>query len=265
MDMADTQLTPAEAALLLKPRRGSGTSCLQCALLALVAKGHLSIEDGHGLLRQRQLRRGPGDRSALPPHHQVVKDAVFVSGEDSASAAEVSTALRKAFGADHGGYVHDHVAPALIARGLITRSDRIWLGLVPYVHYERSGEGERRARTIGALLDELAEMKSLVRSDPYRARRLLQAAGVLVILSPQARAQAKKLKSLLQERGDGTAGTHGVEGSSEWQVGVDVGDLGSAADCIDLLDGVSCASDFTGGDSGGDGGGDGGDGGGGGD
>lgn len=260
--MADAQLTPAEAALLLKPRRSSGTSCLQCALLALVAKGHLSIEDQGGIFGSRQLRRGPGDGSALPAHHQVVNEAIFSGGEDGATAAEVSTALRKAFGADHGGYVHDHVAPALIARGLISRSDRKWLGLVPYVHYELSAEGSRRARTIGSLLDELAGMKSLVRSDPHRARHLLEAAGVLVILSPQARAQAKKLKSLVQERGDGAAVTYTSDGSSDWQVGVDVGDFGSAAECIDLLDGVSCASDFTGGDSSGsDGGGDGGGGG----
>lgn len=263
--MTDAQLTPAEAALLLKPRRGSGTSCLQCALLTLVARNHLSINDGGGLFGQKQLLRGPGDGLALPAHHQAVMDAVFADGRTSAGASEVSSALRNVFGADHGGYVHDHVAPALIARGLISRSDRKWLGLIPYIHYELSAEGRRRAQYIGALLDELAQMKSLVRSDPHRARRLLEAAGVLVILSPQARAQAKKLKLLVQERSDGATVTYGGEGSGEWQIGVDVGNLGSAADCIDLLDGVSCASDFTGGDGSGDGGSDGGDGGGGGD
>jgi hypothetical protein len=146
-------------------------------------------------------------------------NAVFADGRASAGASEVSSALRNVFGADHGGYVHDHVAPALIARGLISRSDRKWLGLIPYIHYEVSAGGRRRAQYIGALLDELAQMKSLVRSDPHRARRLLEAAGVLVILSPQARAQAKKLKSLVQERSDGATVTYGGEGSGEWQIG----------------------------------------------
>jgi hypothetical protein len=262
--MTDFQLTPAEAALLLKPRRGSATSCVQCALLALVAKGHLSIEAKSGSFDRARLLRGDGDGAPLPDQHRVIKEAVFETGRDSASSIEVSASLRTAFGTDHGGYVHDHVAPLLIERGLLHRSNRKWLGLIPYIHYEPTIEGRRRARQIGGLLDELAQMRSLVRSDPHRARRLLEAAGVLVILSPQARAQAKKLRQLIGERGDGGGVLTDGGGSGDWQVGVDVGDLGSAADCLSLLDGVICAADFTAGD-GGEGGSDGGDGGGGGD
>lgn len=264
--MTDFQITPAEAALLLKPRRGSATSCVQCALLALLAKGHVALQDGEGLFGKKRLLRRPGDGSLLPGHHRAVKDALFAGNRDDVTANEAAAELRRAFGSDHGRYVHQHVAPALIHRGLLTREDRKWLGLVPYTHYEHSAEGRRRADQIGALLDELAGMKKLVRDDPYRARRLLEAAGILVILSPQARAQAKKLKEMLREgSGDGATVTYASDGSADWEIGVEVGELGTAADCMDLLDGVSCAGAFTGGDGGGDGGDGGGDGGGGGD
>jgi hypothetical protein len=259
----EDQLTPAEAALLLKPRRGTGSNCLQCALLALLAKGHVSIEEGGGVFNRKRLLHRNGDGTPLPPHHVVVKNAIFPGGKDPASADEVVSALHKAFGYDHAHYVHDHVAPALVAKGLITRSERKWLGLIPYINYEHTVEGRTRAQRIEGLLDELAQMKSLMRDSPDRARRLLEAAGILVVLSPHARAEARRLRDMVQQGGDGTLGvTYSGEGSTDWQIGVDVGDLGDTPDCLDLLDGISCASDFTEGGSGdgsGDGGGCGGD------
>ena len=113
-------------------------------------------------------------------------------------------------------------------------------------------------------MDELGGMKRLLRENPYRPRRLAESAGVLLVLSPAAKAQLPKIRALL-DRGSGDGSSHiaftgsSDDDSSGWELGVDVGNFSFATDAVGMLDGIDAAGDFTGGDGGGDGDGGGGD------
>lgn len=267
--MASELLSPAEAALLLEPSSFSGGKALQAALLALLDRGHIEIGQTGKFFTHRTLRVREGDGEALPPHLSTVKHTLMAAGRHQVLRAnEVARALSEAFGSDHRGYVHDKLAPELILRGLLIREDRRWLGLIPYVKYFRTEEGERRASKLSELMAELSGMKRVIRDDPLRARQLARSAGVLLMLSPTARGQVEKLKTMLDRQGDGGGSSHVAygesddDGSSGWEIGVDVGNFSFATDAIGMLDGIGSVGDFTGGDGGS---GDGGDGGGGGD
>ena len=266
--MASELLSPAEAALLLELSSFSGSKCLQAALLTLLGRGHVELGETGKIFTHRTLRVRDGDGEALPPHVAAVKHAMMAEGRHRILRSnEVAKALQKAFGSDYRRYVHDKVAPELIARGLLRRKDRKFLGLIPYVKYQRTLSGESRAKRLSELMEELGGMKRLLRENPYRARRLAESAGVLLVLSPAAKAQLPKIKDLL-DRGSADGGPSHVaftdssdDQSSGWELGVDVGGFSFATDAVGMLDGIGSAGDFTGGDGGGDGG----DGGGGGD
>ena len=261
--MASELLSPAEAALLLEPSAFSGNKGLQAALLMLLSRGHVALGETGKWSKRRTLRVRDGNEDGLPHHVAAVKHVLMAEGRDRVlQSTEVAKALQSAFGSDYRRYVHDNLAPELIQRGLLTREDRRFLGIFPYVKYRRTASGEARARHLSALMDELGQMKRLVRSSPDRAISLAMAAGVLLVLSPAARAQIPKLRDMLERSGDGGSSHVAVagsdDGSSGWQVGVDVGELSFATDALGMLDGICSAGDFSGGGDGGDGGGDGG-------
>jgi hypothetical protein len=261
--MTNTPLLPAEAALLVEPKRSSAPQCIQAALLTLLGRGHLAIEEEGRFLKQRYLRLRPGDGEPLPRHLATVKNALDVHTRfGMVRSDQAARSLQKAFGNDYRKYVHDILAPPLISRGLLKREERKFLGLIAYFHYERTLAGEAKARPLIRLLDEAGGIKKLIKSDPDRAIRIAQAAGVLLVMSPAAKAQIPKLKALMADRSgsDGGSGGYYVEGgsdNSDWQIGVDFGSLDFSADVGGWLDTVGSVGDFTGGD-GGDGGGDGG-------
>ena len=259
--MTNGHLLPAEAALLVEPRRSSAPQCLQAALLTLLGRGHIAIEEEGRLLKTRYLRLWPGDGDPLPQHLATVKNALDVYTRFGRTRSDQAVrSLQKAFGNDYRKYVHDILAPPLISRGLLKREERKFLGLIPYYHYERTTAGEAKARPLIRLLDEAGGIKKLIRNDPDRAIRIAQVAGVLLVLSPAAKAQIPKLKALMADRGSDASGGYYVDGSSdesEWQIGVDFGSFDFSADIGGWLDSVGSVGDFTGGD-GGDGGGDGG-------
>lgn len=262
--MTPDLLSPAEAALLLEPSSFSGGKCLQAALLALLDRGHVEIGEEGSIFKHRTMRVRDGDGTPLPPHLAAVKHVLMAKRRhETLRANEVAAALQKTFGSDYRKYVHGKVAPELIGRGLLRREDRKWLGLIPYVKYHLTAAGSARVAKIAELMDELSDMKRLLRDNPYRARRLAETAGVLLVLSPAARAQAAKLKDLIRRGQDGGSAYVAYSDSDDdsgWEIGVETGNFSFADDAIGMLDGVDAAGDFTGGD-GGDGGGDGGGGG----
>lgn len=258
--MASELLSPAEAALLLEPSSFSGGKCLQASLLTLLGRGHVELGETGKIITHRTMRVRDGDGEALPPHVAAVKHVLMAEGRNRVlKASEVAKALQRAFGSDYRRYVHDQVAPELIALGFLRREDRKFLGLIPYVRYERTLSGHSRAKQLSELMDELGGMKRLLRENPYRARQLAESAGVLLVLSPAAKAQLPKIRELLdRDSGDGSAHIaytdSSDDGSSGWELGVDVGDFSFATDAARMLDGIGSAGDFTGGDGGGDGG-----------
>jgi hypothetical protein len=259
--MTNGPLLPAEAALLIEPRRSTAARCIQAALLTLMDRGHIAIEEEGRLLKTRYLKLRIGDGEPLPRHLATVKNALDVHTRfGRARSDQAVRSLQKAFGNDYRKYVHDIVAPPLIAQGLLKREERRFLGLIPYFHYERTAAGEAKARPLIRVLDDVGRIKKLMRDDPDQAIRIVHAAGMLLLLSPAARAQIPKIKALLAERGSDGGAAYYVDSSSDesgWQLEVDVGSFDFSTDLEGMLDSIGSIGDFTGGD-GGDGGGDGG-------
>src|SRR3990170_5323247 len=175
--MTIAPLLPAEAALLIEPKRSSAGKCLQAALLTLLGRDHIMIGETRGwFVTRRTLRLMPGDGERLPSHLSVLKNALATERGSLLKSNEVVQALQKYFGNDYRRYVHDHLAPELIARGLLVREDSRWLGLIPYVRYRRTPSGEARAAPLLRLIGDTENMKTLIRSDPDRAVELARAA-----------------------------------------------------------------------------------------
>jgi hypothetical protein len=263
--MTMDRLTPAEAALLLDPRGANAGLCLQAALLTLIGKGHLRLEEEGRWIKHRYLRPRQFEVGSLPRHLATVWHALapaLVGGRVEARAAAI--ALRKVFGNDFRSYVHDVLAPPLVRSGLLQREDRRFVGLIPYARYQRTPSGDARIAPLRRIIDQAAGMRRMVRNDPDRALALARAAGILLILSPETRASLSHLKRLLSERGDGGSSHVGVGSDSdqrELEATVEVGDVGLSLDLGGTLDDIAGIGGFTDGDGGGDGG----DGGGGGD
>jgi len=255
--MTNGPLLPAEAALLVEPSRSSAPQCIQAALLTLLGRGHIAIEEQGRFLKTRFLRVRPGDGEPLPRHLATLKNALDVYTRFGMVRSDQAVrSLQKAFGNDFRNYVHDILAPPLISRGLLKREERKFLGLIPYFHYERTIAGEAKARPLIRLIEEAGGIKKLIKSDPDRAIRIAQAAGVLLVLSPAAKAQIPKLKALMADRGSDGGGYYidGSSAESDWQFGVDLGSFDFSADIGGWLDSIGSVGDFTGGDGGGDGG-----------
>ena len=205
-------LTPAEAAFLLKPSSSSAAQCLQAALLTLLDRGYLELGETGTFFNEKTLRLKRGDLSLLPEHLSEVMTAlsVFENGPVLTSS-EVARALQRTFGAGYDTYIHEVLAPDVIRRGLVMREERKLLWLIPYTKYEHTPLGRARADRIAKLMDELGNLGDLLRRSPMRAEQLAKAAGVLLVLSPAARAHAATLKAMLQrnDNGDGGAGSGG--------------------------------------------------------
>ncbi len=152
--MTNAPLLPAEAALLIEPSVSSAGKCIQAALVTLLGRGHLAIEEEGRFLKKRYLRLRPSDGEPLPRHLATVKNALDVyTGFGMVRSDQAIRSLQKAFGNDYRKYVHDVLAPPLIANGLLKREERKFLGLISYFHYERTMAGGARARPLIRLVD----------------------------------------------------------------------------------------------------------------
>jgi hypothetical protein len=266
--MTRNLLTPAQAALLLSPRPETAVKCLEAGLLSLLGLGRITIELLPGIFKEPALRLEPApapEQPALPEHLAAIEQALVGSkGRDRLSRTEVLHALQKRFGYGYGRYLHDSIAPGLIERGLLVRTDSKLLGLIPRVRYTRTAPGDALAAPLERLMAEIEKLPNLVRTSPGEALQLARSAGVLLVMSPKARRQIPALRKIFQERGgdhvpvmDGGGATRNEDGG-DWPT--ELGDLSLTFEMGSMLDGLDAVGDFTsGGDSsssdGGDGGG----------
>lgn len=261
-------LTPAEAALLLAPASATATKCLQAGLLSLLGAGRISIEPSRSLFKPSALlldRSGALTVTPLPSHLAALEQALLAYGKgDRLVSSEVLHALQKRFSLGFARYVHDQVAPGLIKRNLLTRTDSKWLGLFPRIRYNRTARGDALTAPIQRLMLAVEKVPSLIESDPDQAIRIARSAGVLLVMSPKARRQIPALRKLLAERGEDSTTLAYVpfesEKEPEWEQVLELGDMALEFDIAALFDGLDAVGDFTsGGDSsssdGGDGGG----------
>jgi hypothetical protein len=209
-----------------------------------------------------------GTTDPLPRHLAVLETALVDQGKGNRlTAAEVLRALQKRFGHDYRRYLHEEVAPELIRRNLLTRTDGRWLGLFPRILYERTASGDLLSAPLRQLMTEIERLPALLKSDPEQALRLARSAGALLILSPEALRQLPRLRSLFEQEGDDVAVLSilalGGEDQGEWDAVLELGDLATVFDVFGLFDSLETVGDFTssGDSSSSDGGGDGGGGG----
>lgn len=265
--MPRVPLSPAEAVLLIEPRTSAARVCLQAALLTLLGHGHIAFDRPAGRFQSPTLRLEAGDGRPLPPHVDAVKAALsdYKPGCTSLSRLHVVHALQKRFGLGYGRFVRDHVAPPLVARGLLASERRRFLGLFPYTRYERTASGSALAAPLLRVVKAADDLPSMIAADPDRALHLVRTAGVLLLLSPKARRQVPAIRQLLAERGgDSPALTFAYvsdEPEAEWEQILDLGDIVLSDEGLDLFDSLDVVGDFTAGSDGGSS--DGGDGGGG--
>jgi hypothetical protein len=264
-------LTPAEAALLLVPSSSTATACVQAGLLSLLGAGRINFERASSLFQQCSIHLNSSAATAapLPRHLAVLEQALGGYGKgDRLLSSEVLHALQKRFGVGFGGYLRDEVAVGLIERGLLTRTDGKWLGLLPRVTYQRTSRGDAVIAPVQRLIGATDELKSLLASNPDEAIRLARSAGVLLVMSPKARRQVPKLRKLFDQRREDvtTMASFSIGGdrASDSDDAFELGDLGLALESVVLFESLDIVGDFTsGGDSsssdGGDGGGGGGD------
>lgn len=267
--MADMLLSPAEAAFLVQPDSSSAGRCLQAALLTLLGQDHVEFGEKTSFFSDRILHLRPGGGRPLPPHIATVKTALssYKPGSSSLKRSQVVHALQKGFGMGFGRYVHDHLAPSLIERGLLIRHKRKFLGLIPYTRYERTTRGYAVAAPLKRLVAEIDDLETWVAADPGRAMAMARSAGILLVMSPKAFRQIPKLRTLVQARGnDAPTASYTYSSSdseSDHEAAAAISDMRLTDDVLDLVNSVTAAADFTSAGGGGDS--DGGDGGGGGD
>lgn len=271
-------LTQCEAAFLLSPRADTAPDCIRATMLALIAQGRMAIREGVAASRTFEVVLGSDNGpEGLAEHQRVVESTLRERrGGGRLSASDVHSALSSKFGLSFRRYVHDHVAPSLIASGHVVRIDGKWLGLFPRIRYELTPRGMAAIEPLKRRLADLDDLPALLKSDPDRALRLAHEAGVILVLSPIARRQLPRLRRLMAEReADGgytpltgmpPAGTDTGFETAEWPLDpVDCGLLDAVWSVCDATTGDTGSADGGGSDSGGDGGGGDGGGGGGGD
>jgi hypothetical protein len=245
-------LSPAEAVFLLAPRAGTAAKCVEAGLLGLIGTGRIYVEEsGSSKKPSLWLQEMPGAADPALPRHLVALEEVLVkyNGRSRLARNEVLHALQKAFGHGYGKYLHDEIAPGLVERQLLERTDSKLLGLIPRTRYQRTARGEALAEPMERLMGDLERFPALVRTDPDAALKLARSAGVLLLMSPKARRQIPALRRLLEDRGDAqaapilTTGSAPDEGPSD--NAAELGDLSLALEMGSLLDGLEAVGDFT--------------------
>lgn len=266
-------LTPAEALLVLHGPETKPSEAVKVTLLSLFAQGvlrHATLSKP-GLFGRREVA-GVIATGIVPrpggPHVDAVLEVARRNAANGGNLDGLIDGLRKAFGTGFKRFLQDHVAPGLVARGLIRLRRRSFLGLnlAPVVEWTPAGEAER-ARIAGQV-ERAPEVQHLLRHDPAQAAALVLALGGLIFLMPALLPLYGDIARVMNRPtdgggGDSSGGTDGASDDGRWWGGeaeIDTASLDSLGTAMVSFDaGFDAASDSGGDGGGGDGGGGGGD------
>jgi hypothetical protein len=275
-----TELSAAEAQVLLRPNRAAAGEAVKVTLLSLLAQGLVRIEEETKKGRFRVSKTvfvRPTDRTAprsLPPHATSLLEQVRAAQAVTGSMPDLVAQVRRAYGSALEGFKSRLILPALESRGLVQQGRVLWVfrtfRLTPAGMAEKSRiESDiARARTIPGLLG----------SKPAEAAAIALAVGSAILLVPELRPHYRQLSEAMRGSADmhdvhntgmytpmsGTSGSahdlqHADLGSADLG-GLGAFDLGSFdASAFDTLDSgmasfdasVSSSDGSGGGDSGG--------------
>jgi len=255
--MRDTiRLWPAQALFLLKPNLTNGLRTIRVALLSLLAKGVLRIEEQEemGVFRTRKvpcLRTMPGPAPTLPPHLTAVIDLVRAAQTDGGKMRHVIRCAEKEFKTGCFIFNSTYILPGLVEDGLI--EVRSWW----VSHYYRvTPAGERERRRIETDIARARQLPALLKADPAQARELALALGSTLLLADDLKKHYRQLAEVMRGYdGDGGGSFDAGDLSGSFDLGgFDLGSFDAAAlnalyGCMSVFD--AGFSDGGGGDGGG--------------
>lgn len=271
------ELTAAEAAVLTG--QGGSAHALKLALLELIARGsmQLTVVERRGRLGRRHRETlvigdpGASDpaNAVLAPPWRVVQDMPAEAQSDGTTGRRLIDVAQRAVAEwkDSGGFAEAVVVESLVRRGLMARTTKKWLGLVPRPVIKLTPNGEAFAARITSELDQLRTLPQAVRDDPGAAAHYAGAVSPVVILLGAGGPDRRKLDEAFR-RIQESSGDDGMPMAWYWGLGADGSgsgeerasrtfeELSSTFDSLDT--GVDSGSGGWDGDDGGDGGGDGG-------
>lgn len=285
--MPITDLTPAEAMVLLDPQRNQGREAFKISLMWLLAQHHLTATAIPGRWFGKpstQLSRGPRAGARLPPDLQAVMSTVAAAGTGLMN--DVVKEARTRFGADLGRFLNDFVHPSLLGRGLVRsfeEKSRVLFIPITRARHERTPAGEALARQIETLFEDARRIPGYLDRSPAQAAALAVSLGGLILLLPELRPHLDRIAAVTRRSTDPTdsgyspSDTSSSSSSASSPQGipsendrenfhfdfglVDQGlqDFDGFASSLDTLDSsFDSSADSGGGDGGGDGGGGGG-------
>jgi hypothetical protein len=209
--MPRLDLTPAETLLLWKPKTASGRDLLKASLLSLVVRGivRLDAQEVRGMFRTKRVLRvrlASMPRQS-PAHVESLIEVVRAAEADGGTMDDLVRRARRAYGANLDRYRHDHVAPALIAHGLIEQKRLL---LVRY--YRLTPDGAAGQARIGNDVRKARELPELLASDPAQAAVVALGLGGTILLLPELKPYFRKIDRATRDFAGGDGGDGGVPG-----------------------------------------------------
>ena len=190
--MATDPLSPAEALVLLDPRKGQSRAALKLTLTGLLMQGVLRLEESEekGLFgrtkKVTRLRVSP-DAPAVPPPAASVVEVVRAAEAKGGKLDELALQARKAYGTDLSGFQKSHVVPALVARGLVEERRERMLGLIPVRRLYHTAAGEAEKSRLETLIAEARNIPDYLSRDLGRAAAVAAALGGALLLVDELR------------------------------------------------------------------------------
>jgi hypothetical protein len=200
------ELTPVEVMVLYRPDGTEGRRAVEVALTLLFARNVLEVERPESARRSWRPARvrvaADPDESALPEYLAAVARALRNQRKPDASMlpAEMWSRLQQAFGLGFGGYVREHIWPALIARGLASERETRVLGVFARRVRELTASGQSLQAQVQLELSPARELPRLMKKSPDYAADLILRLGPLALLLPETRPYARTLSELARAR-----------------------------------------------------------------
>jgi hypothetical protein len=219
--MMATELSAAEAQVLLKPNRAAAGEAVKVTLLSLLAQGLVRIEEetkkGRFRVRKTVFVR-PTDRTAraLPPHAVSLLENVRAAQAVTGSMQDLVAQVRRAYGSGLEGFKKRFILPALESRGLIQKGRVLWI----FPTYRLTPAGMAEKSRIESDIARARTNPGLLGSKPAEAAAIALAVGSAILLVPELRPHYRQLSDAMRSPAD----MHDVTSSGMYRPMSDGGD-----------------------------------------